>query len=108
MEPYDNGWKQIIRWHLYDFLAFFFPEVFKQVDTSVEPQFLDKELQKFFPHSDSGKRYADLLVQVRLSIGQSSILFCHIEIQQTPEKKLAERLFQYSYRIPLPWQLKST
>ncbi len=99
MEPFDNGWKYIIQQHLYDFLSFYFPQVHTMLDASAKPRFLDKELQRLTRRLKTGKRYADLLVQVQLKTGEPGILFCHIEVQQSPEKNLTWRLFQYSYRI---------
>jgi hypothetical protein len=42
---YDEPWKEALSEYFEDFLAFFFPEIFQQIDWSIPTQSLDKELQ---------------------------------------------------------------
>ena len=99
MGNYDSAWKDIVRAHLRPFLEFFFPHITAEIDFSVKPQFLDKELGKITGDSRQPHRYADLLIKTYLKSGGERLLLCHIEIQGRQERDFAERLYQYAVRI---------
>jgi hypothetical protein len=69
------------------------------VDWSKAPIFLDKELLQIAPDAKRGKRYADQLVRLHRKTGIPIVLLLHIEIQASPEKEFAERMFVYAIRI---------
>ncbi|MFM7189327.1 MAG: hypothetical protein ACKOX2_00720, partial [Microcystaceae cyanobacterium] len=58
---YDEPWKEALSEYFEDFLAFFFPEIEQQIDWSIPPQSLDKELQQSTVSSDAEKCIADKL-----------------------------------------------
>ncbi len=95
----DSAWKDVIEELFEDFLAFFFPVMYDDIDFSKEYIFLDKELQKILGRDEVGKRYADKLVKVFLKSGSEKWLLIHIEVQGYREKEFAERIFIYTYRI---------
>jgi hypothetical protein len=99
MGKYDSAWKDIIKVHLKEFLAFYFSQVAESIDFSVPPVFLDKELEKLVPENESPGRLADLLIKLRAISGDEYILYTHVEIQGQRVPKFPERLFQYGYRI---------
>lgn len=96
---YDQLWKEIITEMFDEFLLFFAPPLFEQVDFSVPPQFLDQELQTIFPDSMNSRRIADKLVKLRLKNGCSQWVYIHVEVQGTYDKNFALRMFQSFYRI---------
>lgn len=96
---YDSPWKTIIERHFEECLAFYFPDLHAAIDWSVEPIFLDQELQQITGDSEVGKRRVDRLVDVRLKTGENVWLLIHIEVQRQPEDNFAERMFIYHYRI---------
>lgn len=53
-----------------EFLLFFSPELYEQVDFSSTPQFLEQELQHIIPSSMSNDRIADKLVKLQLKNGE--------------------------------------
>ena len=95
----DSPWKQILNQYLQEAVEFFFPDVAEIVDWSKAPVFLDKEFSQISPDSKRGKRYADQLVQLQRKKGGPIVLLLHIEIQASPEKGFAERMFVYAIRI---------
>ena len=95
----DSPWKRILNQYLQEAVEFFFPDVARIVDWSKAPVFLDKEFGQIAPDAKHGKRYADQLVQLQRKKGPPIVLLLHIEIQASPEKEFAERMFVYAIRI---------
>ncbi len=96
---YDSPWKEALARYLPDFLALFFPDVHAQIDWSRGYTLLDKELQQVTRDADLGRRLADTLVQVWRRDGTDVWVLIHIEVQGTPERDFARRMFVYYYRI---------
>jgi len=98
---YDSAWKDIIENLFEEFLAFFFPQFYRDIDFSKGYQFLDKELGKITKDTEIGNRYADKLVKVFLKDGEEKWLLIHIEVQgyKEKEKEFETRIFVYNYRI---------
>lgn len=95
----DEAWKEIIEKMFSEFLAFFFPSIYYDIDFSRKPEFLDKELQRILKKSEIGKRIADKLVKVYLNDNTERWLLIHIEVQGHYEKDFVKRMFSYFYRI---------
>ncbi|WP_437921528.1 hypothetical protein [Sphingobacterium sp. LRF_L2] len=98
----DPLWKSIIEHTFKHFLAFFFPEAEKIFDFNRGFEYMDKEFEQLFPPETSSKgvRYVDKLAKVYLHDGSEKFVLCHIEVQSSRGKgNLAERMFQYFYRI---------
>lgn len=95
----DTLWKGIIEDLTEDLLHFFFPDFVEYIDFSRGYVFLDKELQKLFPDSESKNSHADKLIKIWLISGEEYWVLLHIEIQGYPDKHFAGRMFQYAYRI---------
>jgi len=95
----DQAWKEIIEKLFPDFLAFFFPQIYKDIDFSRGAEFLDNELQKILKGSEVGKRIVDKLVKIYLNDGSEKWLLIHLEVQGYREKKFTERIYIYNYRI---------
>ncbi|MFM7189997.1 MAG: hypothetical protein ACKOX2_04140, partial [Microcystaceae cyanobacterium] len=81
-----------------DFLAFFFPVINQQVDWSIPPQSLDKELQQITVSSDAEKCIADKLYQVWLLDHQEIWILIHVEIQSQYDASFPRRMYVYNYR----------
>jgi len=94
----DSGWKEIIEKYFPQFLEFYFPEIYADIDFT-DYSFLDKELQSVTKGNEIGRRYADKLVSVNLKEGDEKWLLIHIEVQGEPEEGFEKRLFIYNYRI---------
>ncbi len=95
----DALWKKILDELFQDFLAFFFPKIYQDVDFSKGHQFLDKELSKIIKDSSVGKKIVDKLIKVYLKDGSEKWLLIHLEIQGYSEKNFPQRMFTYNYRI---------
>lgn len=96
---YDSPWKQILQLYFEDFIQFFFPQAYEEIDWSRGNEFLDKELQQVVRDAVLGRRLADKLVKVYRIGGEESWILAHIEVQSQEESDFAERMFVYNYRI---------
>ena len=103
----DLPWKRVLTQYLKEAVEFFFPDVAQVVDWAIAPVFLDKEFGQIAPDAKRGRRYADQLVKLHRTQGDPMVsdrpkvivLLLHIEIQASPEKEFAERMFVYAIRI---------
>lgn len=95
----DSPWKEILRQYFSEAIAFFFPDLHRLIDWQKPIEFLDKEFQQIAPDTETGKRYADLLVKVWRKRGKELFLLLHVEVQAKPEANFAERMFIYALRI---------
>jgi len=59
----DSGWKEAREIYFKQFVSFFFPRSYDEVNLKKGYQFLDKELEKAVRKSKIGKRFADKLGQ---------------------------------------------
>lgn len=94
--PYDSPWKAAISHALRAFTAFFFAEIYAQIDWSKRPRFRDKELAGL---AVGDELVADKLVEVYLRAGGVHWVLIHIEVQAQRDASLARRVLDYNYRI---------
>jgi hypothetical protein len=71
---FDSPWKDAIETYFPDFIAFFFPHIYPDIDWSRERHFLDQELQQVVRDAELGKRLAVMgdkisSIYIDLSIG---------------------------------------
>ncbi len=95
----DALWKGLLEGFFEEFLHFFYPVESGDVDWSVAPEFMDKELAKISPKSPTKGRTADKLVKVRLKNGQQRWVLIHVEVQGYPDPDFAHRMYQMRIRI---------
>ncbi|NHZ72714.1 MAG: transposase [Aquificales bacterium] len=96
---YDSPWKEIIEQYFPEFMRFFFPQAYEEIDWSRPHTFLDKELQKIMREAETGNRRVDKLVKVFLQNGRETWLLLHIEVQGQWDGGFEERIYIYHYRI---------
>jgi predicted transposase/invertase (TIGR01784 family) len=99
IDHYDSPWKEAVEHYFPEFIAFYFPEAYAQIDWSKEHVFLDQELRAVVQDSELGKRFVDKLVRVSLLNGDEKWIYIHIEVQGTRQAEFAKRMFVYNYRI---------
>jgi Domain of unknown function (DUF4351) len=97
--PLDTPWKQILESYFPQFMEFFFPAAYSQIDWNRGFEFLDAELQQITLEADTGKRIVDKLVKVYLKDGKEQWIAAHIEIQNQKEDEFSERVFIYFARL---------
>ncbi|WP_134089453.1 hypothetical protein [Olivibacter sp. XZL3] len=98
----DPLWKSILEQTFSYFLQFIFTDADDVFDLAKPFDYLDKEFESLFPPETSGKgvRYVDKLVKVFLKDGREQFVLCHVEVQSSKGRgDLAERMFQYFYKI---------
>jgi len=96
---FDSPWKEILEKYFPEFMQFFFPNVFSEINWKKHPVFLDKELQKVVRGASFGIRFVDKLVQVWQKGGTERWVLVHIEVQRGVEKDFAKRMYVYNYRL---------
>ena len=96
---YDSPWKEALEHFFPDFLAFFFPDAYADIDWRMGYQFLDKELQQIARDAELGRRFADILAQVWRQGGEEAWVLVHVEVQGQPQAEFAERMYVYNYRL---------
>ena len=99
MTEYDSPWKEAIDLLFVDFMLLCFPAIHEQIDWSVSPKMLDKELQQIAPESEVGVRVVDKQVEVKLFSGVLEWLLIHIEVQNQRTTDFAARIFTCFCRI---------
>jgi hypothetical protein len=55
---YDEPWKEAIFIYFADFLLFFYPEIYPEINWNHPPISLDKELEQITASAETEKRYA--------------------------------------------------
>ncbi|MDJ0835778.1 MAG: hypothetical protein QNK37_04630 [Acidobacteriota bacterium] len=96
---YDSPWKTILDHLLYHCLQMINPALFDDIDWTVDPVFLDKELNQIAPKHKVGNRFVDKLFKVRMKNGETKWVLLHIEVQVNQDSGFPERMFVYNYRI---------
>ncbi|MDZ7879724.1 MAG: hypothetical protein U5L45_18745 [Saprospiraceae bacterium] len=92
---FDGNWKEIIIEFFEEFVDFFLPELYPDVDFSRPFESLDTELTEILQALGStDKRIADKLVKVWLKDGREKWILIHIEVQSYFEQLFAKRMFE--------------
>ncbi len=82
-----------------EFMAFFFPAIYQEIDWSKGYESLDQELQKVVREAETGKRHADKLMKVWRKGGGELYVVVHIEVQGQHDKQFPLRMYIYNYRL---------
>ena len=98
-DQYDSPWKEVIERYFPEFMAFYFPDAYAEIDWAKEHVFLDQELRAVVQDAELGKRFVDRLVRVNVLNGGESWIYIHVEVQGTKQAEFAERMFVYNYRL---------
>ncbi len=98
-DDYDNPWKEMLEHAFPEFMAFYFPDAAAQIDWAQEHEFKNIELRQVVRDAELGKRFADALVQVRLTDGEARWIYIHLEVQGQRDADFAQRMFTYNYRL---------
>ncbi len=99
VDQYDSPWKEVIERYFPEFMAFYFPDAYAEIDWAKEHVFLDQELRAVVQDAELGKRFVDRLVRVNVLNGGESWIYIHVEVQGTKQAEFAERMFVYNYRL---------
>lgn len=99
IDDYDSPWKIAIDGYLPDFMAFYFPQIHREIDWSQGYESLDNEFQAIIRDADLGKHRADKLVKVMTLEGTPKMVYIHIEVQSQVDSSFEQRMFTYNYRI---------
>ena len=99
IDHYDSPWKEAIEHYFPEFMMFYFPDAYAEIDWSKEHVFLDQELRAVVQDAELGTRFVDKLVRVTELSGEESWIYIHVEVQGTRQAEFAQRMFVYNYRI---------
>jgi len=81
MTDYDSPWKEILDGYFAEFMAFFFPAIYQDIDWSRGYESLDTELQQIVREAETGRRLADKLMKVWRRSGAEQVVMVHVEVQ---------------------------
>ena len=95
----DQLWKGVIEEMFEDFVAFFMPALYTQIDFTKEISFLDKELEQIYSENDDKLRLVDKLVKVFMKNGEEHWILIHIEIQGYFDRNFPKRMYIYFVRL---------
>lgn len=98
-DAYDSPWKEVLEHALPEFMAFYFPAAYTQIDWVPGHVFKNTELRQVVRDAELGKRFADTLVQVTLKDGEQRWIYIHVEVQGQRDSDFARRMFTYNYRL---------
>ncbi len=97
---FDAHWKIIITELFEDFVQFYLPELYPEIDFSVSPESLQQELEQMIKDEEmKGKIINDKLIKVKLKNGKEQYILIHIEIQSYKDETFQQRMFRYFSRI---------
>ena len=96
---HDSPWKEALDRFVPEFLALLFPAIHAEIDWRAPYRSLDSELQQITGDADSGRRYADKLLDVRTRDGHETWVLVHVEVQGDAQAVFPQRMFQYNDRI---------
>ncbi len=94
---FDGAWKEALDRFLAFILAFFFPDVFEDIDWTQDCESLEQELRELLPQSEAGRRLCDKLVKVHVR-GSDDLAYLHVEVQNQQETDFERRVYVYNYR----------
>ncbi len=95
----DHLWKAAFYLWMQDFVRFFYPNHYDEIDWTKRFIPLDKELNTIQINSRPKDRVADMLVMLHTKSGKRLFILLHIEIQGYSEDEYAYRVHQMRYRI---------
>lgn len=98
-DDYDSPWKIAIDDYLPEFIQFYYPDIYDNIDWALGYEALDNEFQSIVRDADVGKHRADKLVQVTRLDGTKRFVYIHIEVQSQKDDDFEQRMFTYHYRI---------
>ena len=98
-DDYDSPWKEAIEQYFEEFVAFFFPKAYKQIDWSRGYEFLDKELRQITKKAEISRKYVDKLVKVWLKDQNEVWAVIHADVQNQREEDFSRRMYVYNYRL---------
>jgi hypothetical protein len=99
MDDYDTPWKDALSAYFPEFMSFYFPKAYAQIDWSVPHVFLEQELAQVARDAQLGSRRVDKLVCVTQRDGMRRWVYIHVDVQAQCEPGFAERMYVYNYRI---------
>lgn len=85
---YDGLWKNLIEELFQEFMAFFAPDLYPEIDFEQGVDFKNLELFQLVMKSKKGTKYSDKIVKVQLKNGEEKYIFIHIEVQAVGKKNL--------------------
>ncbi|MFL6676325.1 MAG: DUF4351 domain-containing protein [Massilia sp.] len=98
-DDYDTPWKDALTRYFPEFMAFYFPAAYSEIDWSVPCIFLEQELAQVVHEAKLGGRRVDKLVKVATNDGRRKWVLVHVDVQASYDKSFAERIYVYNYRI---------
>ena len=92
----DLLWKDLFTEFDSEAILFFFGrKLYKSIDFSVPPEYLEQEFNATFAANEPSKKIADKIIRYRLKNGQDKYIIIHVEFQGQSEEDFALRMYTY-------------
>ncbi len=98
-DAYDSPWKEMLELYFPQFMEFFFPEAFREIDWDRGWESCDQDLQQVVRDAEIGKRVADKLMKVWRLDGEEQYVLIHVEVQGERDDGFPLRMYTYNYRL---------
>lgn len=95
----DGFWKEVLDAFFEEFVRLVFPDVHPEIDWEAGVRSRDKELSKLRLDNETGARFVDKLMEVRLRGGGEVLVIVHVEVQSQRDSMFAERMWTYYRRL---------
>ncbi|MBL7785207.1 MAG: hypothetical protein JNM36_04830 [Chitinophagales bacterium] len=93
--PYDIVWKDSITDFAPEFIDYFLPKLYRDIDWSKGYEFLEQELIEILQTEFPEYKLTDKLIKVYLYSGEEKWILIHIEIQSYFSTQFSEQMFRY-------------
>src|SRR6266542_3837717 len=95
----DPAWKTLLDCYFPQLMAFFWPELYKQIDWTKGFESLDSELQAVTRQAAIGKKLVDKSFQVHSKQGGPRPVLTYIEVQAQRQTHFEQQRIEYHCRI---------
>ncbi|MFK7933101.1 MAG: hypothetical protein AB8G22_06290 [Saprospiraceae bacterium] len=97
---FDGKWKTLIEALFEEFILFFLPELYADIDFTYPAKFLKQELTEIAGTTGKkGEMITDNLIEVRFNSGENRYVLIHIEVHGYENVDFGEKMFSYLCRI---------
>jgi predicted transposase/invertase (TIGR01784 family) len=96
---YDGLWKDSIEELFREFMQYFAPDLYPEINFEKGVTSVDKELHQLSINSKKGRKFPDKVVKAAMKNGGEKYILVHIEVQAIGKEEFAKRMFKYFYRV---------
>ncbi len=99
LADFDNTWKEGLDVFLKEFIHFFLPAVYNEIDWNKGYESQEQELREIIPGGSANKNFVDKLFKVYRKDGEETWVYIHIEIQSQFDTNMPKRMYIYHCKL---------